>query len=40
VSHYEQPFEFTGRLSRVTVVMHEHQALDGEGIGQAAMARQ
>jgi hypothetical protein len=40
LSHYEQPFEFTGRLSHVTVVMYEDQALDGEGIGQAVMARQ
>jgi hypothetical protein len=40
VSHYEQPFEFTGRLSHVTVVMYEDQTLDGEGIGQAVMARQ
>jgi Sulfatase len=40
VSHYEAPFEFTGRLSRVTVVMHDDQKLDGEGVGHAQMARQ
>jgi hypothetical protein len=40
VSHYETPFEFTGRLSRVTVVMHDDQTLDGEGVGNAQMARQ
>ena len=40
VSHYAAPFEFTGKLSRVTVVMHEDQKLDGEGVGKAEMARQ
>jgi len=40
VSHYVAPFEFTGRLSRVTVVMHDDQKLDGEGVGKAEMARQ
>ena len=40
VSHYEAPFEFTGRLLRVTVVMHDDQKLDGEGVGNAQMARQ
>jgi arylsulfatase len=40
VSHYEAPFEFTGRLLRVTVAMHDDQKLDGEGIGNAEMARQ
>jgi arylsulfatase A-like enzyme len=40
VSHYAAPFEFTGRLSRVTVVMHDDQKLDGEGVGNAQMARQ
>lgn len=40
VSHYAAPFEFTGTLSRVTVVMHDDQKLDGEGVGRAAMARQ
>jgi hypothetical protein len=40
VSHYEAPFEFTGRLLRVTVAMHEDQRLDGDGIGAAEMARQ
>ncbi len=40
VSHYESPFSFTGRLSKVTVTMDPDQALDGEAIGQAEMARQ
>ena len=40
VSHYDAPFEFTGQLKRVTVVMHNDQKLDGEGIGSAEMARQ
>jgi len=36
VSHYEAPFEFDGRLSRVTVTMHNDQKLDGD----TPMARQ
>jgi hypothetical protein len=40
VSHYEAPFEFTGKLNRVTVKMHDDQKLDGEGVGNAQMARQ
>jgi arylsulfatase len=40
VSHYEAPYEFTGRLSRVTVIMHEDQTLDDDAVGQAAVARQ
>lgn len=40
VSHYKAPFAFTGRLKRVTVVMHDDQRLDGEGVGNAEMARQ
>jgi arylsulfatase A-like enzyme len=40
VSHYEAPFEFTGRLLRVTVAMHNDQKLDGDGVGDAEMARQ
>jgi arylsulfatase A-like enzyme len=40
VSHYDAPFEFTGRLLRVTVAMHNDQKLDGAGIGAAEMARQ
>ena len=40
VSHYAAPFEFTGKLLRVTVVMHEDQKLDGEEVGKAEMARQ
>jgi arylsulfatase len=40
VSHYAAPFEFTGKLARVTVVMHDDQQLDGNGVGKAEMARQ
>ena len=40
VSHYDAPFEFTGRLLRVTVTMHNDQKLDGDGVGAAEMARQ
>ncbi len=40
VSHYEAPFEFTGKLLRVRVTMHPDQALDGEAVGAAEMARQ
>ena len=40
VSHYDAPFEFTGRLLRVTVVMHDDQRLDGDDVGNAEMARQ
>ncbi|UGX90076.1 hypothetical protein G6321_00029985 [Bradyrhizobium barranii subsp. barranii] len=40
VSHYEAPFEFEGRLLRVTVTMHDDQKLDGDAVGNAQMARQ
>ena len=40
VSHYIAPFEFTGRLLKVTVVMDNDQKLDGTGVGHAQMARQ
>jgi hypothetical protein len=40
VSHYGAPFEFSGKLLRVTVAMHDDQNLDGEGVGNAEMARQ
>jgi len=40
VSHYDAPFEFTGRLLRVTIAMHSDQKLDGGGVGDAGMARQ
>ena len=40
VSHYDVPFEFTGKLLRVTVVMHDDQKLDGDAVGKAEMARQ
>jgi hypothetical protein len=40
VSHYDAPFEFTGRLLRVTVVTHDDQKLDGASVGDAELARQ
>jgi hypothetical protein len=40
VSHYEAPFEFTAKLLRATVKMHDDQTLDGESVGSAQMARQ
>lgn len=40
VSHYEPPFEFTGKLTKVTVTMDDDQLLDGEGVGRAQMARE
>ena len=40
VSHYDAPFQFTGRLLRVTVAMDNDQKLDGDGMGNAEMARQ
>jgi arylsulfatase len=40
VSHYDAPFEFTGKLLKVTVKMHNDQTLDGEAVGNAEMARQ
>ena len=40
VSHYEAPFEFAGRLLRVSVAMQNDQKLDGDGVGGAEMARQ
>jgi len=35
VSHYEAPFEFTGRLSRVSVTMHNDQKPDDDAVGNA-----
>ena len=40
VSHYQAPFEFTGRLIKVTVVMDDDQVLDGDGVGRAQIARE
>jgi arylsulfatase A-like enzyme len=40
VSHYQAPFEFTGKLVKVTVTMDDDQALDGDGVGRAQMARE
>jgi arylsulfatase len=40
VADYAAPFAFTGRLEKVTVTMDADQALDGESVGAAEMARQ
>ena len=36
VSNYESPFEFTGKLIKVTVTMDDDQMVDGDGIGRLA----
>jgi arylsulfatase len=40
VGDYAAPFEFTGQLKKVTVTMDADQALDGDMVGEAEMARQ
>ena len=40
VADYAAPFAFSGRLKKVTVTMDPDQTLDGDGIGEAEMARQ
>jgi len=40
VADYPAPFPVSGLLRKVTVVMDEDQALDGEGVAAAEMARQ
>ena len=40
VADYAAPFAFTGHLRKVTVFMDDDQALDGEAVGEAEMARQ
>ena len=40
VSHYPAPFEFTGKLVKVSVTMDDDQVLDGDGVGRAQMARE
>ncbi|WP_421932749.1 arylsulfatase [Phenylobacterium sp.] len=40
VAPYAAPFTFTGKLRRVVVTMDADQALDGELLGEAEMARQ
>jgi arylsulfatase len=40
VSRYEAPFVFSGSLIKVVVTMDDDQVLDGDGIGQAVMARE
>ena len=40
VADYAAPFSFTGLLKKVTVTMDDDQDLDGQGVGDAEMARQ
>jgi arylsulfatase len=40
VADYPAPFVFTGTLRKVTVTMDDDQALDGQAVGEAEMARQ
>ena len=40
MADYAAPFAYAGTLKRVTVTMDEDQALDGEAVGEAEMARQ
>jgi hypothetical protein len=40
VSKYESPFEFTGKLIKVTVTMDDDQMLDGDSVGRAQMGRE
>lgn len=40
VADYPAPFAFTGTLRKVTVSMEDDQALDGEAVAEAEMARQ
>jgi arylsulfatase len=40
VADYAAPFAFTGRLLKVEFTMDADQVLDGDGIGQALMARE
>ena len=40
VGDYSAPFAFTGALKKVIVTMDADQALDGEAVGEAEMARQ
>lgn len=40
VADYAAPFSFTGLLKKVSVTMDDDQDLDGQGVGEAEMARQ
>jgi arylsulfatase len=40
VGDYAAPFAFTGKLAKVVVTMDPDQALDGDGVGEAELARQ
>jgi arylsulfatase len=40
VSHYQAPFEFTGKLRKVTVLMDDDQVLDAKTAADATLARE
>jgi len=40
VSHYDAPFEFTGKLQKVTFDLDDDQALDAKAAAAAALARE
>ena len=40
MADYAAPFEFTGKLVKVTVTMDPDQVLNGDAIAEAEMARQ
>jgi arylsulfatase len=40
VGDYVAPFEFTGDLSKVTVILDEDQQLDGDTVGRAELGRE
>ncbi len=40
IADYRAPFEFTGLLSQLVVTLDDDQALDGEAIGRAELARE
>jgi hypothetical protein len=40
VSHYDAPFEFTGRLSKVTMTLENAEPADDEGAARAQLARE
>ena len=37
---YQAPFDFSGKMHRVTVTLADPQGLDGDQLGRAEMARQ
>ena len=40
VSHYDAPFEFTGRLSKVTMTLENAQPADDDGAARVQLARE